>query len=668
MTPRAQQAVAYYVARGYTPVQAAGIVGNLMQESGPNLDLNAVGDNGTAFGIAQWRGDRLTNLQRFAASNGSDWRDFNTQLAFVDHELNTTERRAGDALRNASTVDDATAAMIGFERPQGWTTNNPRGGHGWNNRLRFASGLAGQGDPMAYTASGQPTAAAGAIDGTFGAPTARPDAPPPPAGSQRLFRSVGDAIAARRAGGTPRLDEIRNIRQQRMAGDTPFRDRIAYALQQWRGGGQQSAPTPPAPIPYAGSGGGASGGDPAVRALQERLQAAGFDPGPIDGLDGPQTQAAVRAFQQANGLTVDGIAGRQTMGALDRIGQVAPQTTASAVPLPRENPARPLPPLPPGNPSRMAAPPNPQARLDYRAPVQPAGLPAMPIGPAPGSLPGRGSISGPAAAPQPNARAMMDYRAPVQPAGLPSMPAGPAFGSLPGRAPMMTASAPVTPVQVQPLPPIAPQGQYRPMGLNVQSAPRPQMPAGPAPGSLPGRTAMATPGSYPQGRGNGVGVPTVGVNRQPLPVIEPDFGTMTLRDLQQWQLGQQSQGRREMPEAFEFAYMHRMALAEADAEAARRQTDLDAGRRRDMFGASPRIAPPAPPVERSIGEGEYLPHEWLQLAQLRSNMNNAPKAVTSPQTPFRGAFRSPLMTAPMPEGAPEPRRNLLMALLANRGA
>jgi flagellum-specific peptidoglycan hydrolase FlgJ len=53
-----------------------------------------------------------------------------------------------------------------------------------------------------------------------------------------------------------------------------------------------------------------------VKLLQERLKAAGFDPGPIDGEFGPKTDAAVRAFQQARGLEVDGVVGPQTWAAL----------------------------------------------------------------------------------------------------------------------------------------------------------------------------------------------------------------------------------------------------------------------------------------------------------------------------------------------------------------
>lgn len=53
-----------------------------------------------------------------------------------------------------------------------------------------------------------------------------------------------------------------------------------------------------------------------VRQLQQALAAAGFSPGAIDGIYGPATERAVRAFQQAKGLAVDGIAGPQTWAAL----------------------------------------------------------------------------------------------------------------------------------------------------------------------------------------------------------------------------------------------------------------------------------------------------------------------------------------------------------------
>lgn len=59
---------------------------------------------------------------------------------------------------------------------------------------------------------------------------------------------------------------------------------------------------------------GATGPD--VTALQTKLKQLGFDPGTVDGNFGPGTKAALIAFQKSKGLLADGIAGPQTMGAL----------------------------------------------------------------------------------------------------------------------------------------------------------------------------------------------------------------------------------------------------------------------------------------------------------------------------------------------------------------
>lgn len=54
-----------------------------------------------------------------------------------------------------------------------------------------------------------------------------------------------------------------------------------------------------------------------VTGLQQQLRVAGFYNGPITGFYGELTQAAVRRFQQARGLAVDGIAGSNTLAALN---------------------------------------------------------------------------------------------------------------------------------------------------------------------------------------------------------------------------------------------------------------------------------------------------------------------------------------------------------------
>ena len=54
-----------------------------------------------------------------------------------------------------------------------------------------------------------------------------------------------------------------------------------------------------------------------IRDIQTRLKQLGYDPGPIDGINGPRTKAAVRKFQSDQGLTVDGIVGPNTTAAFE---------------------------------------------------------------------------------------------------------------------------------------------------------------------------------------------------------------------------------------------------------------------------------------------------------------------------------------------------------------
>ncbi len=58
--------------------------------------------------------------------------------------------------------------------------------------------------------------------------------------------------------------------------------------------------------------------------VQKALSKLGFDPGKVDGVDGPNTQKAVRAFQAHASIGIDGKIGKETRKAIaDKLGEKA---------------------------------------------------------------------------------------------------------------------------------------------------------------------------------------------------------------------------------------------------------------------------------------------------------------------------------------------------------
>lgn len=93
---------------GLAPHQAAGLVGNLQNESGSDIPAwGPTGDNGSAWGSAQWRGDRLDGLKQSAADSGLDYRSPEAQQAWMRHEFDTTHSGAYKALQATTTPEDA---------------------------------------------------------------------------------------------------------------------------------------------------------------------------------------------------------------------------------------------------------------------------------------------------------------------------------------------------------------------------------------------------------------------------------------------------------------------------------------------------------------------------------------------------------------------------------
>lgn len=92
-----------------------------------------------------------------------------------------------------------------------------------------------------------------------------------------------------------------------------------------------------------------------TKNAQEALQAKGYNPGPIDGIHGPRTSAAIRDFQKAEGLTVTGQIDGDTRARL---------MAQSAAPAPAASPASGSPsPSSGGSPS---APPAAPERMEKK--------------------------------------------------------------------------------------------------------------------------------------------------------------------------------------------------------------------------------------------------------------------------------------------------------------
>jgi TP901 family phage tail tape measure protein len=110
-------------ANGFSDSSAAGVLGNIQQES--NFNPTAVNSVSGATGIGQWLGSRLTNLKKYADSQGKSYKSIDTQLEFLLKELNggdsTTKSKLSkygglSALKDMSTEQATKVFEDVFER------------------------------------------------------------------------------------------------------------------------------------------------------------------------------------------------------------------------------------------------------------------------------------------------------------------------------------------------------------------------------------------------------------------------------------------------------------------------------------------------------------------------------------------------------------------------
>lgn len=96
-------------------------------------------------------------------------------------------------------------------------------------------------------------------------------------------------------------------RRTRMAGNDPIIARLMIARDVTHSVNEIASSAPPAVAPIAGD----------IAGLQRALNALGASPKlDTDGIYGSKTKDAVKAFQSANNLTVDGIAGPKTLATI----------------------------------------------------------------------------------------------------------------------------------------------------------------------------------------------------------------------------------------------------------------------------------------------------------------------------------------------------------------
>lgn len=267
----------YFVSIGYSKVQAAGIVGNLIQES--NVNPQAVQPNGVGHGIAQWsRGGRWdtsanANVVWFAATQSKSAYDLGLQLQFIRYELDHFGYGKAQLLQ-ATTIEAATEVFAAKFEICGTCM--------MANRINYANQVyrdyAGGNPPS----SGWPTLSNGATGWRVSV-------------LQELLRAKGQALVVDGSYGPATTAAVTSF--QASAG--LVRDGIA-------GPNTWSSVTPDLSQGAVGD---------AVKALQLALNAHGAKL-VVDGDFGPATTAAVKAFQASTGLVRDGIVGPRTWSAL----------------------------------------------------------------------------------------------------------------------------------------------------------------------------------------------------------------------------------------------------------------------------------------------------------------------------------------------------------------
>jgi|GEM_PF-2256363 len=149
-------------------IQAAGIMGNMTQESG--FSPTATNPSSGAYGIAQWFGSRETGLESFASSKGKDKSDINVQLQYLEKELESSYKSSVlEPIKKATSLEDVVSIWLKYYEVPCLPSDTACINDEMHNRMPFAHDvLQKYGDGTVDTG----TASTGCSDGSGGSGTA----------------------------------------------------------------------------------------------------------------------------------------------------------------------------------------------------------------------------------------------------------------------------------------------------------------------------------------------------------------------------------------------------------------------------------------------------------------------------------------------------------------
>lgn len=276
------------IIRGYSPTAAAGIVGNLGQESGFNS--GSIGDKGTSGGLAQWHGDRLAQLEQYAISQGKDWRDPQVQLDFLDKEVRQNPQLYASLNAAKTPGQAADIFMSEFERPAAATADAERR------------------EAIAENVSGSQVASLDGSDVTAYATPETPAVPPVSAAAGSSIPRANAPTATAAVGGpTPQPSAV----PQQLAANNPAWGGINAALPVGAAGAPSPAPmarpTPQAPAGTAAPAQGSVASIASVVGIPPNVaaniaKAVGAAPdAPLTPQQADRAKAIVQAYLQRRG-------------------------------------------------------------------------------------------------------------------------------------------------------------------------------------------------------------------------------------------------------------------------------------------------------------------------------------------------------------------------------